>query len=559
MTEPWDPTLAQEPPGALPTVQPNTLVPFTGLPQLPTRPDLQSNPLMDVGRMLMGFAAGTQGRMNPIMLYEEQARQEDARRQLAAANLAMTERARRVQEQQFDLNQKIEERRAKTEEDKVGMARQTLSAEMGLKLIENSTPELRVQGYRLLQQAGQIGKDADPTKLALLTKPDFTMARDEAIALLDAGVDPESPAFGGRYSFLPMAAYKAMAQENPLGLNSLRSKPLSEEQALKAVVARISSLPPERVMNDEGLQRQLTAAHSALQIGRKVNYGERVNAELAAMGVKDPALATTEQMTEAIRRASVEQGPPTLERLRARRADLERKIANANTPEEFAALKDVKTELDNVIAHQEGLIGDLARVAGARTAAMEKERPLDDASRKETAGYQKIYTTLHLFSTFKKEELEQYGGRLQNPKERAKMAAGDVLRSLGVNMPQDERFAQFQALMGQFQKGLFVEAGKQLTGIEWTIQQLATPKPSDSPTEMMAKIRYLEAFTRISEKAMLTLSKVGKGYVEPGMLDAMIRDEMKKAGIGIPDGHAKPWMPQVTIPQGYKPVPQGGR
>lgn len=559
MASPYpDPTLLGDEP-TLP-VQPNVLQPYTSLPpapMLPTaRPDLQSNPLMDVGRMLMGFAAGTQARMNPIMLYEEQARQEDARRQLAAAQLQMTKRARQVQEEQFLLNMRAEERRAKTDEERFAAERKKVATETGLKLIENPDGAIRAAGYRLLQEAGHLGKDVDVQKLSLLTKPDFTMARDEAIALLETGVDPASPAFGGRYSFLPLDAYKVMAQENPLGLNALRSKPMPEGQALQAVVARIKSLPMDRVLADPGLQRQLQAAQDALQINEKVNYGEKVNAILGSMGYKNPALAPREAIAIALKQ-SEEVGPPTLERLVAQEQAVEQKIANAQSPEELAALKDVKAKL---LKHRETLVGTLAEIQGAKTKASEAERPLQESDKAAIAPHEAVIATAKEFKSFTKEEVEKYSGMVTNLAQRAKMTFNETLRAIGLGKiaaPTDERFVQFQALMGRFQENIFALAGKQATGLEMRVARMSTPTGSEpgGAAEILAKARYMEAFTRVAMDTRLALAKIGKGHLNADLLERMQEDAMQRAGLSLPTAsNPRPWMPRVDVPTGYKSV-----
>lgn len=552
-------------------LQPNTLLPggavpnglapalMPSLPVMPIASQASANPWQDVARMLQGFSSGVAGRPNPVIQLEQQQQQieqqrarlqqqqyaEEFNQRLQLSQLALQERARDTAEAQFNRQEKLDAQN-------LDLTKQKMGQEMGLKLIDSPDAEVRTQGYKMLQQVGGLSPDADPGKLAVLGNRDYAQKRNEAISFIENGIDPEDPAFAGSYSFLPLKQYKAMHATNPLGLNPLRSTPMSEDALLKAQIARISSMPEEAVVSSPTLQAQLRGAQAALNLGHKVDYGVRVNSELGAMGYKNPQAAPPEAIAEAIRRGSVEQGPPDLSRLVAREQDLERKIATAQSPEELAALKDAKAELLNVVSQKRKLIAAQAEVQGAKTAAGEAQKPLPEAAQKDLGAYNQILATLGEFKSFTPEEIKKYTGILNNPVERAKMAVNSTL-----GRPVDERFAMYQSLMGRFQHGLFALGGKALTVMEMRVASMSTPtgREAGGATEMLAKVNYLEKFTKVSRDTMVALHKVGKGYVDPDMLDRMMQEELDKQGIGLPSAsNPRPWMPKSAAPAGYKPV-----
>lgn len=332
------------------TLQPNTLLPYSPMPTLPVAqaPEPMAalpvadiaptqSPWQTVARMLQGFQAGALGRPNPVILLEQQ----QQRLQQAA-------QSQQLQQQQF-------ERLMKKDDESLKIQKEQMSQTLGLKLIDSADPELREQGYRLLQQGGGLDPRADPAKLSILGKIDYNQRRDEAISMIESGIDPAE--LGGQYAFLPLDQYKKMHAGNPLALNPLRSKPQSAEQVAIGLLLRIMAMDPAAVKASPSLQRQITAAQAILGSTAKVNYGEGVNAALGTitnpqtgMPFKPTDAIPPEVMAQALRIAQTEKGPPTLERKLEEKFDLEQQIANPESPEAFRTAKAKLARVNEQIA-----------------------------------------------------------------------------------------------------------------------------------------------------------------------------------------------------------------
>lgn len=314
-------------------VQPNTLMPYSplaaggaplapppmpSLPVMPIAPQASANPWQDVARMLQGFSSGVAGRPNPVIQLEQE-------------------------QERLDQNRRLLEQRMKKEDEALALHKQQMSQTLGLKLIDSPDPDLREQGYRMLQQSGSISPLADPTKLSVLGKVDYNQRRDEAISMIENGLDPSAPAMGGQYNFLPLDQYKQMYKANPMALNALRSKPQTEDQIAKGILMRVKSMDPSAVAADPSLQRQIDAASSVLNLAVKPKYSEGVNAALATIenpstpgqGWRPEQNPPPTVVAEAMSRAQTETGPPSLERLLEKKLDLEQKVANPQSPAEF--------------------------------------------------------------------------------------------------------------------------------------------------------------------------------------------------------------------------------
>src|SRR6185503_10762453 len=129
----------------------------------------------------------------------------------------------------------------------------------------------------------------------------------------------------------------------------------------------------------------------------------------------------------------------------------------------------------------------------------------------------------------KPEEIKAYIGLLNRPVAEAKQA---LAATFGIGQV-DQRFADFKALMGRLQGTTFGEGGKQLTGIELSVIQQYTPtgREAGGVPEIMAKIKNLEAFTRIARATRIKLAQTGRAALDPDAFDASLLAEMDKAGL----------------------------
>jgi len=136
-----------------------------------------------------------------------------------------------------------------------------------------------------------------------------------------------------------------------------------------------------------------------------------------------------------------------------------------------------------------------------------------------------------LLKQFSPEEIAAYTGLLNRPLADVKNA----LAGLGI-VDADKRFNEFKPIMGRLQGTAFGEGGKQLTGIELAVVSQYTPTGNErgGAPEVMAKVRNLEAFTKIAREARLYMAKTGRGAIDADQLDQMIQSKMAQVGMAIP-------------------------
>jgi hypothetical protein len=170
----------------------------------------------DLGSILMGFAAGTQGRLNPIVAFEEQQRSRALTQQLALAELIQRDRQRTVQEGQLKLAEKREERVALAEEEKLKLQNEDEQRKVLADLAKNPSREARIAAGRGYE--------------ALLTK---------------RGLSP-GPGF----------------------VESFQAQPVDEKDMKSIAGMVLSGLPPEQVAQMQGVPLPLvTALDKALKSG----------------------------------------------------------------------------------------------------------------------------------------------------------------------------------------------------------------------------------------------------------------------------------------------------
>lgn len=187
------------------------------------------------------------------------------------------------------------------------------------------------------------------------------------------------------------------------------------------------------------------------------------------------------------------------------------------------------------------------KLAGLRASGAADARPLPDVTAQAVATHDNILASAQLLKTFTPEEIKLYSGLINRPIQDVKQVLSGI--APGTFGEPDRRFADFKALMGRLEGTAFGEGGKQLTGIELSVIRNYTPNGREpgGAAEMLAKIKNLEAFTRLARNSRVKLAQTGRADVTPDMLDGMIRDEMQRAGLPMP-GQAAP------VPKGATPA-----
>lgn len=174
---------------------------------------------------------------------------------------------------------------------------------------------------------------------------------------------------------------------------------------------------------------------------------------------------------------------------------------------------------------------DKVDVSAANQREALANRPYTDVEQGAIGAQNNILASTALLKQFTPAEIAAYTGLINRPVADVKNA----LAGLGI-MDADKRFNEFKPIMGRLQGTAFGEGGKQLTGIELSVVQNYTPTGNErgGAPEVMAKVRNLEAFTKVARDARMYLAKTGRGMVDADQLDAMIRQKMQQVGMPIP-------------------------
>lgn len=473
--------------------------------QLQRAPMMASNPLTQIGTALAGFGAGVQGRPNPVMEMARQQRQDELESLKTQASVAGS--------MATIANQKATQTRQARQD---ALALRKTETELGWKAVDSPHPEIRKSGYERLQRVGEIAPGADLDRLAAFNKADVDRLRDEALLLTAYGFDISGPAFQNRYSMVPPEVLGAV-KKDPSTVGALLSKPKSTDDVLKMLEFRIRQTPPEAWTEQD--KRTILAIDETRRA--PVNYGPDFNRIAAQYGI-DPKRVTPAQAAQ-INTIIETNKPPTLDRR------INEQIKQQGLTGQAAL--DFHTKA-------------LATSQGANEAARTAARPLPNETQQDLQTFNNTLARLSELGTFGPKEIDAFTGVLNNPLKRAavvaKAATGAKLSD------EDQRFLQFDALMGYFQKGLFEEGGKQLTITEMRVARMSVPtgRETGGATEMLAKAKYLEAFTKVARDARVALATIGRGELarDPDLLDRTIAASMKREGLEIPDGRNKPWM-----------------
>jgi len=197
--------------------------------------------------------------------------------------------------------------------------------------------------------------------------------------------------------------------------------------------------------------------------------------------------------------------------------------------EEQSRLNPNDPQAQQNVARLRDAFANEEKLAGAKAGAVQAQKPPEEGDRVALAAQNNILASTELFKQFKPEEIKAYIGLLNRPVAEAKQA---LAATFGIGQV-DQRFADFKALMGRLQGTAFGEGGKQLTGIELSVIQQYTPtgREAGGVPEIMAKIKNLEAFTRIARATRIKLAQTGRAALDPDAFDASLLAEMDKAGL----------------------------
>lgn len=195
----------------------------------------------------------------------------------------------------------------------------------------------------------------------------------------------------------------------------------------------------------------------------------------------------------------------------------------------YGSFAQAPTEIQAAINRQ--IKQDRIDVSAAQGAVALSQRPYTDQEQVALGAQNNILASTALLKQFSPEEIAAYTGLINRPIAEAKNA----LAGLGL-ADADRRFNEFKPIMGRLQGTAFGEGGKQLTGIELAVVQQYTPTGNErgGAPEVMAKVRNLEAFTKIARDTRMYLAKTGRGAVDADQVDSMIRQKMAGAGMPIP-------------------------
>jgi len=172
-------------------------------------------------------------------------------------------------------------------------------------------------------------------------------------------------------------------------------------------------------------------------------------------------------------------------------------------------------------------IGEIAHRSGVAASALRFYEDQGLIASRRTAGNQRQYQRSTLRRIAFVQAAQRVGLALAEIK--------NALAGAGI-IDADKRFNEFKPIMGRLQGTAFGEGGKQLTGTELAVVSQYTPTGSErgGAPEVMAKVRNLEAFTKIAREARLYMAKTGRGAIDADQLDQMIQSKMSQAGMAIP-------------------------
>jgi hypothetical protein len=196
----------------------------------------QNNPLLQVGAALSGFAAGTQGRPNPVLhqLRQERADQISALHQQAAVAGTIATLQDRV------AQRTLESQRERRLEERMKVDNALKMAEPFLKNADN--PESVRFGLRLMRQIPgiTIPEGAEEAMAATGNAKTLRERLDMTLAALDRGLEPT--AMGVNVAGIDVARLRSLSKEDRLALMSPEAQTRLADAADKGVKARMDRI-----------------------------------------------------------------------------------------------------------------------------------------------------------------------------------------------------------------------------------------------------------------------------------------------------------------------------
>ena len=400
------------------------------LRDLQTQPMVPNNPMAQLGTVLQGFAAGTQGRANPALeMYGGMRAQalkglgEDA--QIGGALATLTnQRATRKQ------------------------AVQDLTLKLAKDLENSDSLEERVQSVRLKQtlknpMTGEplLSPGLDPLRVASMKGKEYDEKREQVFSLVMGGEDPSAPQwatmfdpaiFGEQIQKAKMTA----ATGGLAAVNRLRARPEPPASVMTIDALRIEGITPKA--RSEADQQKLEVYHRYLKVDTP---GTNTALALAkARKARDMAAGVPPKDDAAY----IEQAFRDTDRSESFERDLETEASRLGLKDEARfTWKDEKR-----VAYQKKIT---EMKVGAQPIPAEHATPIIALR----DGGRMVATLMSEFS----------------PTERAKYAGWFNFkgRQAAQLVAQDPKFARFKAVIARGKNMAFGEGGKQLTPMEASV------------------------------------------------------------------------------------------
>ncbi len=184
-----------------------------------------------------------------------------------------------------------------------------------------------------------------------------------------------------------------------------------------------------------------------------------------------------------------------------------------------------------VAAAREQKIEDDIRVFGAKNEIAIQNRPPEAADRQAIGVHTQTLNDLKQLQSFTPKEIQDFSGAIRGGGRKVLLA---LRGTLGISTAEDQRFADFDALMGRLQGTAFGEGGKQLTSTELVVVRRYTPTGRElgGATEMLAKAKQLARYATVSRQVRIELAKSGRSTIDPDELDRQIHTAYYGAGLG---------------------------
>ncbi|MBI3937145.1 MAG: hypothetical protein HY323_09225 [Betaproteobacteria bacterium] len=196
--------------------------------------------------------------------------------------------------------------------------------------------------------------------------------------------------------------------------------------------------------------------------------------------------------------------------------------------------------LDIGAARRQGEVVTQTKIEQEARAREKAQREAGKLSEQDRLAFQVqtniLAQTAFMRRTFSRQEIEQFVGLLNRPKQEAELALRGMFGKGG-----SERFATFKAAGERLRATAFGEGGKQLTPFEASVVFGYTPtgREAGGAVEFMAKLDGLERFTKLARAVRLKLAKEPAEAITEERFDALLQEEMRKAGLSaIPPGSA---------------------